>query len=320
MLVIIFEAHSVFTPDCRFIPDRRRGVAVCESVDDGIKSLGSGFPMSAHSTLDRQAICSGSEEAVSPTGDDTNSCGDSRSPLGLADRAGVVAARRESAFTLVELLAVLAILVLLFAVIVPALGGMGERASRAKCASNLRQCGASLLAYASDHNGQLPAPTGRSYPDSFGNLVQLCRPYFTDFSIWGCPEMRAAPIDDPGNTSLFRCSYQYYANTISSTPPKRINSGRLAALGARTLLMQDNVYSWGGKWRCTHSSGGVRTTSTPSNPSFTLYFEGVPKGFNVLYGDGSLKWVPFREDMQGLQWIYKAGDYTAPTSDDVVLQ
>ena len=219
-----------------------------------------------------------------------------------------------------ELLAVLAILGLLVTLLIPALGGMAERASRAKCASNLRQCGAALLAYASDHNGQLPAPTGRNYPDSYGNLVAMCRPYFGDFKIWGCPSANAVPIDNPNNTTLFRCTYQYYSDTSSSVPGKKVNSGRVLTLGPRTLLMQDNVYRFGSGWRCTHSTGGVRTTSTPSNPSFTLFFGGIPKGLNVLYGDGSVKWTLFREDMQGLQWIYKAGDYTVPTADDVVVQ
>jgi prepilin-type processing-associated H-X9-DG protein len=66
-----------------------------------------------------------------------------------------------------------------------------------------------------------------------------------------------------------------------------------------------------------HSLGGARTTSTPSNPSFTLYFNGIPKGMNVLYGDGSVKWASYDAGMSELQWIYKSGEYKAPTANDV---
>lgn len=215
---------------------------------------------------------------------------------------------------------VIAIIAVLASLLVPSMGGMAERASRAECASNLRQCGSALFAYASDNNGRLPIPVGRSYPDSYGDLTNMCKGYFSDFGIWGCPAMACVPIDDPGNTTLKRCTYQYFANFPSMTPPQQINSGRLQGIGSRTLLMQDNAYTFNGKWRCTHSEGGTRTTSTPSNPSFTLYFEGIPKGLNVLFGDGSVKWVPYNKNMEGLQWIYKSGGYQAATAADVVVQ
>jgi len=223
-------------------------------------------------------------------------------------------------FTLVEILVVVAILGLLIALSVPVLGQMREKSSRAACASNLRQCGVALLAYASDNNGQLPNPIGRSYPDCYGStFVDMCRPYFGDFRIWGCPALKAVPIDDPGNTTLFRCTYQYYAGNFpsSTAPGGSINSGRLAALGPRTLLMQDSVYTYGSAWRCTHSTGGTRTTTTSSNPSFTIYLDGIPKGMNVLYGDGSVKWASYDAGMSELQWIYQAAAYKAPTAKDV---
>lgn len=239
---------------------------------------------------------------------------------GSGTAVGLGRQRGGQGFTLIELLVVIAIIAVLAALLVPAMRGMAERASRVECASNLRQCGSALFAYASDNNGRLPIPVGRSYPDSYGNLTEMCNDYFNDFGIWGCPAMACVPIDDPGNTTLKRCTYQYFANFPSMTPPKQINSGRLQGTGSRTLLMQDNAYTFGGKWRCTHSEGGTRTTSTPSNPSFTLYFEGVPKGLNVLFGDGGVKWVPFNENMEGLQWIYKSGGYQALTTADVVVQ
>jgi|GEM_PF-1763313 prepilin-type N-terminal cleavage/methylation domain-containing protein/prepilin-type processing-associated H-X9-DG protein len=223
-------------------------------------------------------------------------------------------------FSLVEILVVLAVLGLLVALSLPVIGQMREKSSRAACASNLRQCGVALVAYASENNGQFPNPPGRSYPDSYGNtFVDMCKPYFSDFRIWGCPAMKAVSIDDPGNTTLFRSTYQYFAGSFPSLIPPNgvINSGRQAILGPRTLLMQDTIYTFGSAWRCNHSLGGARTTSTPSNPSFTLYHNGIPKGMNVLYGDGSVKWASYDAGMSELQWIYQAGSYKAPTAKDV---
>ena len=231
-------------------------------------------------------------------------------------------------FTLVELLVVIVIIAILAALLMPALGGVREKASRVKCANNLRQCGVALFAYAGEHNGELPNPTSRAYPDYFGStpqdsLVSLLQGYVTDFRIWGCPSINAVPINDPTNSGL-RSTYQYFAGfyLVGST---KINSQRMGGIASRSLLMQDCTYMYNA-WRSCHNSGGVRTTSDPNNPSFTLYFGGVPTGMNVLFGDGSVKWVSFPKDIQaypnpmpGIRWIYQAGLYTAPTADDVVV-
>ena len=71
-------------------------------------------------------------------------------------------------FTLVELLVVIGIVVLLAALILPAVKGAQERSLRGKTASNLRQVGAALFAYASDNDMKLPVARGtvgyKSYP------------------------------------------------------------------------------------------------------------------------------------------------------------
>ncbi|RRJ94584.1 prepilin-type N-terminal cleavage/methylation domain-containing protein [Opitutaceae bacterium TAV4] len=62
-----------------------------------------------------------------------------------------------SAFTLIELLTVIAIIGILAAIIIPTVGAVRASANRAKAISNLRQIATSLLLFADDNKGFVPA-------------------------------------------------------------------------------------------------------------------------------------------------------------------
>ena len=66
------------------------------------------------------------------------------------------AVRRQSAFTLVELLVVIGIIALLVSILLPALNKARESAMEVQCASNLRQFGQALHLYANAYNGWTP--------------------------------------------------------------------------------------------------------------------------------------------------------------------
>ncbi|GEM_PF-1144270 len=63
---------------------------------------------------------------------------------------------RLPAFTLIELLVVVAVLAILIAVLLPALGGARQATLRSASASNQRQLGVMLAAYAGDHQDRVP--------------------------------------------------------------------------------------------------------------------------------------------------------------------
>lgn len=68
-----------------------------------------------------------------------------------------------AAFTLIELLVVVAIIAVLAGILLPATALVRSAAQASRCASNLRQIGLAMSAYAGDDNGRLPPYNDAAY-------------------------------------------------------------------------------------------------------------------------------------------------------------
>ncbi|MEO6436272.1 MAG: type II secretion system protein [Tepidisphaeraceae bacterium] len=144
--------------------------------------------------------------------------------------------RRESGFTLVELLVVIGIIAVLISILLPTLSAARKQANQVKCMSQLREIGAALNFYAGDNKGYWPvvrheadaafppsSPSLRSVPARNDYWYQFLFKYFTkkqytnlagqrlnDFMktpLWGCPQVEKSDADATTSTADFNSGY-----------------------------------------------------------------------------------------------------------------
>jgi prepilin-type N-terminal cleavage/methylation domain-containing protein/prepilin-type processing-associated H-X9-DG protein len=178
---------------------------------------------------------------------------------------------KRTAFTLIELLVVIAIIAILAAILFPVFAQAREKARQAGCQSNLKQLGTAFIMYASDYDGNFPAPItnlGAKYgpPPTWVTGNPANNKHFVDdggiypyvkqrgnggaSNVYGCPDAASAPAGGPVGYS---------------SPP-----------GQNYVMNQYLQPGWGGFYHITPNTGKISKAAdnpvtgqyTPFNPDF----------------------------------------------------
>lgn len=179
-------------------------------------------------------------------------------------------------FTLIELLVVIAIVAVLAAILFPVFGRAREKARQTRCLSNLKQIGAAMEMYTSDHDDMYPMaatvfPTGYPYWDD------VLAPYLRNEQVLICPSQNRAR--DP----LIQWSYAWNHDMDAWLPTFAVGNP------SATIMVAEPI-----GWCCV--------VTYPGNTHPVAHrWQVEPRhngGSNYLFCDGHLKWMTVDATLQ----------------------
>lgn len=216
--------------------------------------------------------------------------------------------RTRKGFTLVELLVVIVIIAVLASLSFFGFSKVRSKARGATCASNLRQIGTAMLAYAGDNSGQLPPLEDRTAPND--NLKGIWPGLIADggylprvtnslgqpsvgAGVWACPDC----TNPRGNGSVERAFNGYGAAEGSILKVKRLSSPGSGSLRLAKINRPENTWLVGDavKTASDLKSGWYAVWSNPS--AWGGHSPGPRHGgkVNVCMVDGAVRQMTLQE-------------------------
>ena len=211
-----------------------------------------------------------------------------------------------TAFTLVELLVVIGIIAVLVAILLPSLGRAREAAQRAACLSNLRQTHLMLMLYANANRDAVPIGywggyhqmsymawrQGQSTPITIGliwsvGLMKTPQAFYCPSNI--DPEHNWNDSNEPNPNPWIPFSPNTYPYPSIST---NVRIGYMM----RPVLPWDGSHPWPDNWPKTSFPKLTKFKNqailADVVATMTRVVQRHKKGVNVLYANGSAKWIP----------------------------
>ena len=225
-------------------------------------------------------------------------------------------------FTLVELLVVIGVIALLVALLMPALASARERAQRIACASNLRQVYFAFDLYA--HNNRDQVPLGYRYNPAWANQSKQLNSQiyaFTNQRYVLMGYLYQAGLLNDGRA--FFCSTENNPRFAYNTPENPWPPGEGANATKNTsagyamrpeVAIPDQLHQpYPGFVMPKLSNFKMKAILADLTSSKVRLETRHRNGLNVLYGDGSVKWVQ-RKTIE--PWISQMPEPVIPPVSD----
>ena len=197
--------------------------------------------------------------------------------------------RHGGGFTLIELLVAIAIITMLAGILMPVIARSREQARKTVCAANLRQIGMALSMYATNHDGRIPPTDGYETWRATHHVWDgtLSRPRYEGlgflhekFGYGVKPEMYYCP-----SVSI---ASQMGATTHAWSCWEKVGPDWRSAMCGISYVYRETGF--GASWLLSDNA---------ETPAMVMDFQIDPgrychsyQGENILFYDGSVKWVP----------------------------